>query len=310
MHVNYFIKLSKSLWLKLLAALIILLCAIFYLAAFVPDKSEVLSKRVNIAVRAIGHDLLLRAGDFTSVLPPVIEKSDGVFLLQFENEFVFQPDTLVAIVQRFLIETELSHYTVTVQDCNRPYIVYGFEINPPSNIIIPCSGRSQPKACYNVEIAFADFPDPTARYASITVLLGGIPLVLAFILLGANFRSTKSKPLAQQNTLVEVDSKSVLVLGRFVFDTTHQCLRMDEEVISLTDKECSILMLLYRNIGRLTLRDELIQEVWTDEGVITGRSLDMFISKLRKKLSTDPDLRITNIHGKGYRLEILNNLTV
>jgi DNA-binding response OmpR family regulator len=81
---------------------------------------------------------------------------------------------------------------------------------------------------------------------------------------------------------------------------------MGEEIISLTDKECRILTLLNRNIGQLTLREELIQEVWTDEGVITGRSLDMFISKLRKKLSGDPDLRITNIHGKGYRLEIVN----
>lgn len=43
------------------------------------------------------------------------------------------------------------------------------------------------------------------------------------------------------------------------------------------------------------------QEVWTDEGVITGRSLDMFISKLRRKLSGDPDLRIMNVYGKGHR---------
>ena len=82
---------------------------------------------------------------------------------------------------------------------------------------------------------------------------------------------------------------------------------MGEETILLTDKECKVLALLNRNIGRLRLREELIQEVWTDEGVITGRSLDMFISKLREKLSADPDLRITNIHGKGYRLEIVND---
>jgi DNA-binding response OmpR family regulator len=66
------------------------------------------------------------------------------------------------------------------------------------------------------------------------------------------------------------------------------------------------LTLLNKNIGQLTLREELVQEVWTDDGVITGRSLDMFISKLRKKLSGDPDLHITNVHGKGYRLEIVN----
>jgi DNA-binding response OmpR family regulator len=46
-----------------------------------------------------------------------------------------------------------------------------------------------------------------------------------------------------------------------------------------------------------------MQEIWINEGVITGRSLDMFVSKLRKKLSGDPALRITNVHGKGYKLE-------
>jgi DNA-binding response OmpR family regulator len=64
-----------------------------------------------------------------------------------------------------------------------------------------------------------------------------------------------------------------------------------------------------RNLGELIPRETLMQEVWINEGVITGRSLDMFISKLRKKLSVDPELRITNIHGKGYRLEIVNDST-
>jgi DNA-binding winged helix-turn-helix (wHTH) protein len=258
-------------------------------------------------VRAIGHNLLLQAGDSTSTLPPVIEKSKGVFLLEFENEFAFQPDTLVAIVQRFLVKTELSRYTVTVQHCHGPAIAYGFEINPPDNSIMACRGRSQPKACYNIEIAFADFPDSTVLNSQIATMISGILSVLAVVLIARNFGSKKSKSLVEQNTSIQNQINPVLTIGRFAFDPTHQSLRMDEETISLTDKECRILTLLNRNIGRLTLRDELIQEVWTDEGVITGRSLDMFISKLRKKLSADPALRITNIHGKGYRLEIVND---
>ena len=78
---------------------------------------------------------------------------------------------------------------------------------------------------------------------------------------------------------------------------------MGNETIVLTEKECKILELLNQNFGQLTSREDLIQEIWANEGVITGRSLDMFISKLRKKLSADPELRITNIHGKGYKLE-------
>jgi DNA-binding winged helix-turn-helix (wHTH) protein len=258
-------------------------------------------------VRAIGHDLLLRSGDSTSVILPVIEKSSGVFLLEFENEFVFHPDILVPIVQQFLAKTGLSTYTVTVYKCHKSAIVYGFEINPPDNSIKSCQGRSQPKACYNIEIAFADFPDPSVLNSQIAMMISGILSVLAVVLISRNLGTKKSKPFVEQNASIQNESNPVLTIGRFVFDTTHQHLRMGEETISLTDKECRILTLLNRNIGRLTLREELIQDVWTDEGVITGRSLDMFISKLRKRLSADPDLRIANIHGKGYRLEIVND---
>src|SRR6478609_731846 len=152
MSVNSFNRIFQHSRLKLFAVIAVSLCAILFLAAFVTDKSggEAISKRANIAVRAIGHDLLLRAGDSTSVVPPVIEKPNHVFLLGFENEFVFQPDTLVAIAQRILDKTGLSRYTVTVYECHRPAIVYGFEINPPLNNIIACRGRSQPKACYKI----------------------------------------------------------------------------------------------------------------------------------------------------------------
>jgi DNA-binding winged helix-turn-helix (wHTH) protein len=307
----------RSPALKLLAAIAASICAIFFLAAFVTNKSdgEFISKRVNIAVRAIGHDLLLRAGDSTSVVRPVIEKPNGVFLLEFENEIAFQPDTLVAIAQRILDKTGLSRYTVTVYECHRPVIIYGFEINPPVNSIQPCLGRSQPKACYNIEIAFADFPDPTVLAPQIALIVSGILSVLAVVLISRNLGSKKSKPPVEQKAVIQnennpAENNPVLTIGRFVFDTTLQSLRIGEKTISLTDKECKILTLLNRNIGRLTLREELIQEVWTDEGVITGRSLDMFISKLRKKLSDDPELRITNVHGKGYRLEIINDTSL
>jgi DNA-binding winged helix-turn-helix (wHTH) protein len=309
MRVNSFNSTLMSRSSKLLATLVLAFCTIFFLAAFITDRSEngMISKRVNIAVRAIGHDLLLRAGDSTSLIHPVIEKSSGVFILGFENDFEFQPDTLVAIVQRVLDKTGLSRYTVTVHKCEKPDIVYGFEINPPFNSIKACQGRRQPKACYNIEIAFADFPDSTVPPSRIALAVSGILSVFALVLITRNPGAKKSNLQGIENAAAEKESNKFLTIGKFVFDSTHQRLTIEEEKTLLTDKECKILMLLNRNIGQLTLREELIQEVWTDDGVITGRSLDMFISKLRKKLSADPALRITNIHGKGYRLEIVND---
>jgi DNA-binding winged helix-turn-helix (wHTH) protein len=312
MHVNFFHKVFRGSLFKLCAAIMLGVCAVLLLAAFISDKpnDELFTKRVNLAIRSVGHQLLLQAGDSTTVVPPVVEKSKGVYVLQFQNELAFQPDTLVALVQRSLAKTGLSKYTVTVQECFKPGIIYGFEINPRNNSIKACNGRSQPKGCYTIEIAFADYPRPSVPYKPIGMMISSVSLLLALVLIGRSTWPKKLKIAANQDAANENESKGLPTIGKFVFDGTNQCLRISEEMIALTDKESKVLTVLNRNIGQLTLREELIQEVWTDEGVITGRSLDMFISKLRKKLSADPGLRITNVHGKGYKLEIVGNTDV
>ncbi|HET9054776.1 MAG TPA: winged helix-turn-helix domain-containing protein [Cyclobacteriaceae bacterium] len=59
--------------------------------------------------------------------------------------------------------------------------------------------------------------------------------------------------------------------------------------------------------GFLKRKIELLKEVWKDEGVVTGRSLDMFVSKLRKKLPHDTAVNLGSVHGKGYRLDVQPN---
>jgi DNA-binding response OmpR family regulator len=108
----------------------------------------------------------------------------------------------------------------------------------------------------------------------------------------------------QNYAIIKESITELVALGKFLFDVKDQRLLLGSEVISLTDKECRILELLNQNFGELIPRETLMQKVWINEGVITSRSLDMFVSKLRKKLSSDPELRITNVHGKGYKLEI------
>ena len=122
-------------------------------------------------------------------------------------------------------------------------------------------------------------------------------------------KKVKPKPEENQNsTLINEPVPDYPALGKFLFDAKGQRLVLDGEVLTLTDKECKVLTLLNSSFGELIPRDTLMQEVWINEGVITGRSLDMFVSKLRKKLSGDPELRITNVHGKGYKLEIVNDV--
>ena len=276
---------------------------------------------------------------------PVTEINEGTFLLKFENEFGFNHDSLMVLSQGLLPKTQFpSGYTVTVQDCMKGDIVYGFQVNNTSPDILACSGRSQPQGCYTIEFAFPDFyenvgqkkadidqltelvkvdpqevnPKPeelkttTFGYPLINVVYGGMLVLLGVTLLIGRFRKIlKPVPVQNQNhAIIKESVPELAALGKFLFNVKGQRLLLGSEVISLTDKECKVLELLHKNFGELIPRETLMQEVWINEGVITGRSLDMFISKLRKKLSADPDLRITNIHSKGYRLEIVNDYSI
>jgi hypothetical protein len=151
-----------------------------------------------------------------------------------------------------------------------------------------------------------DSKTTTFDYSFISLIVSGILVLLSVALWIGRFRkSLVPVPVQNQDhTIVKESVPEVPALGKFLFDVKDQRLLLGSEVISLTDKEYKILELLNKNFGELIPRETLMQEIWINEGVITGRSLDMFVSKLRKKLSSDPELRITNVHGKGYKLEI------
>lgn len=96
----------------------------------------------------------------------------------------------------------------------------------------------------------------------------------------------------------------VISLGKFQFDPFSFTLRYDDEEKTLTQKEAEVLKLLYRNRDRVLKREEILTQVWGDDDYFMGRSMDVFISKLRKYLKMDPDIQIVNYHGVGFRLEI------
>ena len=101
----------------------------------------------------------------------------------------------------------------------------------------------------------------------------------------------------------ETDEK-VFNVGRFQFDPFSFTLRCNGEEKTLTQKEAEVLKYLYRNRDRVLKREEILTHVWGDDDYFMGRSMDVFISKLRKYLKTDPGIQIVNYHGVGFRLEI------
>ena len=97
---------------------------------------------------------------------------------------------------------------------------------------------------------------------------------------------------------------AVFTVGQFQFDPFSFTLRHKDLEKTLTQKEAEVLKLLYRNRDRVLKREEILTHVWGDDDYFMGRSMDVFISKLRKYLKTDPDIQIVNYHGVGFRLEI------
>mgnify|MGYP001290718322 CR=1 FL=1 len=95
-------------------------------------------------------------------------------------------------------------------------------------------------------------------------------------------------------------------IGDSLFDCEKQLLTIDDSSLRLTVKESNILRILCKSKGHLVKREELMLEIWGDSDYFTGRSLDVFISKLRKYLIKDSKLRINSIPTVGYILEELN----
>ena len=144
------------------SAIALLIFAVFFTASSftTPSDRDLRAKEVNLIIRMIGHRLLLQSGDWTSRVLPVKEVSEGTFLLRFEKEFVFSHDSLLLLTQTLLPKARFpSGYTVTVHDCSKRDIVYGFQENNTSPDISPCRGRSEPAGCYTIEFAFADLYD-------------------------------------------------------------------------------------------------------------------------------------------------------
>jgi DNA-binding response OmpR family regulator len=93
-------------------------------------------------------------------------------------------------------------------------------------------------------------------------------------------------------------------IGNYKFDAANFTLKHKEEERVLTSREAEILKQLYLHRDRVLKREEILLAVWGNDDYFLGRSLDVFISKIRKYLKEDPNVQITNFHGVGFKLEI------
>jgi len=107
-------------------------------------------------------------------------------------------------------------------------------------------------------------------------------------------RNNSGKPVAAQSKINSI--------GNYSFDFQKLTLAINGNLQSLTFREAEVLKYLSERPDQVIRRDELLKAIWGDDDYFMGRSLDVFISRLRKYLSSDPVIRIDNVHGVGFRM--------
>ena len=98
------------------------------------------------------------------------------------------------------------------------------------------------------------------------------------------------------------NSQNVYKIGKYTFDATKQTLELDDEVRRLTTKESELLRYLCVNKNAVLDRNFALKTIWVDDSYFNARSMDVFITKLRKYLKDDTSVEIINVRGKGFKL--------
>lgn len=290
-------------------SLLLFVSMLMFISVSHAQKSSA-DQHIEVSLRMIGHQILLSSKDSTARVLPIVNEN-GRYKIQFESEFEFIPEELVATIDTVVKDTGIAtSYLVEVAQCESGEIVYSFKMDAiEKSDIVPCQSRLQPKSCYyllftilNSELENALINDPTIstnesdsfwtqikKYLSIAVLVLMFSMVTIF--LWKRMRSNSKDP-------------NLIPLGEYHFDKRNTELLIEEQRIELTSKEADLLLLLYDAANTTVERDVILNMVWGDEGDYVGRTLDVFISKLRKKLEFDSKVKIVNIRGVGYKLVV------
>jgi DNA-binding response OmpR family regulator len=100
----------------------------------------------------------------------------------------------------------------------------------------------------------------------------------------------------------KLSTQNVYTLGKYVFDFQKQTLTSTDDTHKLTTKESELLKLLCDNMNEILDRNYALKAIWSDDSYFNARSMDVYITKLRKYLKDEPSIEIINVHGKGFKL--------
>jgi DNA-binding response OmpR family regulator len=108
--------------------------------------------------------------------------------------------------------------------------------------------------------------------------------------------------LRRTETTNEKTPAEELAVGKLKYEPEFRLIHLKEGVKKLTTKENQLLQLLVKNQNEILDRNATLRAIWGDDNYFNGRSMDVYIAKLRKTLKEDPNIEIMNVHGKGFKL--------
>lgn len=267
-----------------------------------PSGPAVVSDQVNIALRAAGDRLMDISGDSTSTIPPVELLGNQSYRLDLNHHIIY--DSLASVLEQTFTRHQISGpYQVALLDCNTDEVLLGYSSLDLKEGFAACMGRDQPDSCYQLMVTFIP-----ARPATMdrSLMMGFLALLAAGIFLPILYVRRKSwfgNNIVDTSPATAEDSDQIS-FGTTSLDVGRQTLHHAGKAHKLTYRETKLLSVLANHPNKVLSRDQLMASVWEDEGIVVGRSLDVFISRLRKKLKDDPAVQISNAHGVGYKLEV------
>lgn len=260
-------------------------------------------QQINLALREIADALLQQNNDLLSAIPPIKEEEPGSYLITLKNKVDYS--RLRSVVDRILDRHGIRpEYRVSLLNCEDGKVELGFlALVTDVEKEFPCQAREQTAGCYNLRISMIEPADPlaeipvsdpqrTIQWLLLSLAIGS-PIIWLF---------WGKKPSASTEPSVTSSEGWIKKGVLTAFHPVNQVLEINDKTIEMTFREAKLLQFFFDHSDQVLERERIMEAVWEDEGVIVGRSLDVFVSRLRKKLKSDPSLQIVNVHGVGYKL--------
>ena len=269
-----------------------------------PAKGAASDQQVNLALREIADRILKQNQDRFSPIPPILAEGGGAYLIRLGTDVDYA--SLRALVDATLKRHAIrADYRLSLIESQSREITLGFlAYERDENKEVACADREPTAACFDVRLTLlgqeTQVPITQTAHSPQPIRWWLMGLAIGFPLLLLGWRK-KPAPVVEKEAAA--DGWEVKT-GMTAFHPVNQSLKINNAITQLTFREAKLLNYFFEHANLVLERDTILEAVWGDEGIIVGRSLDVFVSRLRKKLKADPGLNIVNVHGVGYRLEL------